>query len=154
MVDGCTNFNAYVMRFFPATVRYSTCLPLSLLCPFHLLYRGGDTQTNHQATSNRDRARTKRMHARCAYTVSARRILISGESCPHPPACSDPGGQFLVTGDGQLRLHGGHLKLNDFNSAYFMSTSTGPDGTPCEFSTQPWQRVVPWRPPEFALGQV
>lgn len=60
--------------------------------------------------------------------------------------------QFLLTKDGRLKLDRGFFKLNDLNSAYFVSTR--PDGTPCEFSAKPWQRVVPWRPPEFALGEV
>lgn len=65
-----------------------------------------------------------------------------------PPPGDEKTNQFLLKNDAQLK----HLKLNDLNSAYFMSTR--PDGTPCEFLTPPWHKVVPWRPPEFELEQV
>lgn len=53
--------------------------------------------------------------------------------------------QMLMTADGRV-------KLNDFNTAWFMST--GPDGTPCPFTLKGKPHLGPWRSPEYLSMKV
>lgn len=53
--------------------------------------------------------------------------------------------QMLLTSDGRV-------KLNDFNTAWFMST--GPDGTSCPFVVEGKPHPGPWRSPEYLSEKV